>query len=49
VATALVWDEAVVHLAMFSNAPVSAGRTGPGRIASPGQRARSWFREERSV
>jgi hypothetical protein len=46
VATALVWDEAVVHLAMFSNAPVAArGRGDAGRIASPRQRAGSWFRE----
>ncbi|HEU4356595.1 MAG TPA: DUF6569 family protein [Actinomycetota bacterium] len=41
VATALVWDETVVHL----KAPVQAGGRGrPGRIASPRQRARSWFR-----
>jgi hypothetical protein len=47
VASALVWDEAVVHLAMFSNAPVAAGGSGgPGRIASPRQRARNWFGEE---
>jgi hypothetical protein len=46
VATALVWDEAVVHLAMFSNAPVVAGgRGGAGRIASPRQRAHNWFRD----
>jgi hypothetical protein len=47
VATALVWEEAVVHLAMFSNAPVS-GRGRPGRIASPRQRSRSWFRDEQT-
>ena len=46
VATALVWGEAVVHLAMFSNAPVATrGRGGAGRIASPRQRAHSWFRD----
>ena len=47
VATALVWKGSVVHLAMFSNAPVS-GRRRPGRIASPRQRSRSWFSEERT-
>ena len=44
VATALVWEEAVVHLAMFSNAPAPE-RAETGAIASPRRRSRSWFRD----
>jgi hypothetical protein len=47
VATALVWEEVVVHLAMFANAP-APGRGRRGRIASPRQRSRSWFRDDQA-